>query len=270
MLGSRVGSTGAFLGSTVGSDADDEGGTTTPLWTIDTGKAFPADATEWAAFLASDASLSNWSVPDWLWLCQVASGNLVCVITGLALVPNATPTYEQTFGSFTRKGVGFVDNTGNQRFRSLDASLPNVASESFYVMADIAVTNNPAGPRSVFGAGLTGLDARCTTGVTASALMRAVASTTATGATEMGFGVRPWIGGINRAAGTAPLYSNVEKLLPTFGTRTGIRLDIGSVGASPPAMVVGYIAAWRGTKAERSDADVSAMMSARGYTVSGW
>lgn len=237
------------------------------------GKRVPASVAEWNS-LISYFGLST-AAPDSIFLCQEASGDLADSGTGgITLTANATPVYQQTVSGWTRKAVGTTDGTANQRFRSLQAGLPNILTESMLLLGYVAVTNNPAGVRGVMAMGLTSVEMRAVASGGTTYLARCTGGgSTTTSATESGTGVRPCVIGINRTAGSQAFYSDQETLAPAFGgTQTGELLDIGGTVGSGNAATSRYLylAAWFTGDAEMSSAGVKAMLQALGWTVTGY
>lgn len=249
-------------------------GTSAAAWSIDatSNKAAPASSSEWTTLIASSGSLSAWSAPNSLFLCQEASGNLADSIGSITLTANATPLYQQTVSGWTRKAVGTTDATASQRFRSTQVALPDLGTTSMLVLAYVAVENNPVAVRGVIGLGNpSGIERRVATGATTSSLARAVAGSTVTSATEGGFGVRPLLVQIDRTGSAVAYYSDIEKLSPTFGTPAGKLLDLGAtVGVAPAANRYLYAAFWSGAAAERTSTEIRALLETLGWSVSGY
>ena len=89
------------------------------------------------------------AVPDWLWLCQEASGNLAATIGSVPLVPTASPLFRQPVPGWGRYFVGTADDTVGQRFSTNDAALNVAAGESFAWLVYIAIANSTGGNRRV-------------------------------------------------------------------------------------------------------------------------
>lgn len=241
-------------------------------WFVDgsSGKGAPEDDTEWNA-LITDNALSSWDPPDEGFLLQDAAGNPVGYNGLVTLTANAAPLYQQAVAGWDLLAVGTADGTANQRFRSTEAALPNVTSESFLALIYVAITNNPGAVRGIAGLGAGGIEFRAATGGAGSALARAVAGSTVTSANSHGAGVRPvWLL-VNRTTNEVRLYNDMEKLSPAFGAPAGEHLDLGAtIGASPAASLYLRLYLWFGAKAERSDQDIRDMTEALGWAVSGY
>lgn len=247
-----------------------------PTWDIDAtaSRGVPSSSSQWNS-LITDNALSI-SAPDSIWLMQEASGNLADSGTGgITLTANASPLYQQTVSGWTRLAVGTADATANQRFRSISTSLPDISTTSILVLGYLAITNNPAAARGVIGVGLASTcEMRAATSGGSSALPRITGGgQTATSPTPMGTTVKPFVLKFDRTGLVQALYSDTEKLLPSFGTgaQTGKLVDFGStVGAVAANARYLYGAAWYGTNAEMTDAQVKAMLQALGWTVTGY
>ncbi len=246
-----------------------------PAWDVDSGssKAVPSSTAQWNTMI-SDNALTI-SAPNAIVLCQEGSGPLAdSGSAGLVLVPSGSPLYGQAIAGWSRLAVGTTDGTSTQRFRSTQTLLPNILTESMLVLAYIQINNNPAAVRGVLGMGLTQVEMRCAVGGGGNGLARVSGGgQTSTSALNNGTGVRPYVLRINRTDSTQRLFDDRQKLAPAFGTGTqsGELLEFGAtIGAAPPTARLLYMAVWFGASAEMSDAQINAMLTALGWTVSGY
>jgi PKD repeat protein len=250
--------------------------TNSPGWTLDatSSKGVPASTNEWRAVVA-DLALGV-QVPDSIWLMQEAAGNLAdSGPSAFTLTANAAPLYNQVVAGWTRTAVGTADAVANQRFRNTSASLPDIGSSSIMVLCYLAVTNNPAAARGVMAVGLASqVEMRAATSGGASALPRLQGGgQTATSLVEQGATVKPFVLAFNRTALQQTLYSDTERLPLTFGSgaQAGKLVEFGATaGASPATSRYLYAAAWYGTKAEFTTAQIKALLQALGWTVTGY
>ena len=96
MIGSRIGSKSSFLGSSVGSSADDEGTSgIVPTWSLDATslKGVPASLSEWNQLIAAYGL--GIGAPSDLYLLQEASGNAADSIGAIPLTAAGTIRSEE-------------------------------------------------------------------------------------------------------------------------------------------------------------------------------
>lgn len=231
----------------------------------------PASATEWSDLVAYHVAIGTTNfpatfVPSFLWLCQEASGNLADTIGGVTLTANNAPSYSNVVAGWTRVAVGTADGTANQRFASTSASLPDLSTTSALFIGLIAITATPGGVRGVFDLGTTVTEARVTTTPTARLISGA---NTASGANTLNTGVKPWCNRFNQTDDTNSLFTDTEKITPTFGatvTGKGVRIG-GTGGAAPSAARYLYAVETVGASAELTDAGLKAVLQAMGLTI---
>lgn len=115
-----------------------------PLADIDatSGVYVPSTSEQWTAL--------GLVVPDSLWLCQEASGNLTDSIGSLTLTATTTPQYQQDAAGWTRKGVGMTDGAG-MRFVAAAAAGPEPTTVSSVWMYLIVLRSEGAAIRLVGG-----------------------------------------------------------------------------------------------------------------------
>lgn len=232
-----------------------------PSWTTDatSGIAVPANSTEWTSFISAN-SLTNWSVPDQLWLMQDTSGALVDVmgVSNLS-VSVAGATYADPVTGWSRKGVKFTD--GTSAYFSDGVTDHSVSAAALFLAQPDAT---PAGNRWL---------AACGAEFGMNTTPRAICSgnNTITGTNNPTGAVRPWVIVKNFTSTTLNGYTDQEHLAPGWvdfneSTRIG---GVGFTSASQASHFV-YGAKWHTTHAERSTADVKALVQAFGYTVTAY
>jgi hypothetical protein len=234
-------------------------------WSLDatSGQAVPADATEWAAFIAAN-SLTI-AAPTNLYLCQEASGNLADSIGALTLAAANTPLYQQAVTGWTRKGVGFNGGTA-QHFANTGYPAANTSSR-FILMYWSGLTAAPlaGGTMLTHGTNITaiGVSQNITTGRARYRNGATIVDTTAAvTATPIAF-----LHNIDTSA--ARLYTNAQKLSPAYAAAAGTNLYIGAQsGASILTGTLYYLAIWSGAAAEVDDAQVLALHEALGWSPS--
>jgi hypothetical protein len=235
-------------------------------WASDatSGIAVPSSGSQWSAFLAAN-SLSI-AAPDSLWLCQETSGNLADSIGSLALVPNASPSYNQSVTGWSRKAVQLTQ-VSNQRFGLGVGAGPNPSSTSVTWMILAQVTDTPAATRGLLAANM---DVTTVARMTLNSTPRIITQngTIATGTNNpVGFGVQPFAIKVDRTASAVRGYTGQEKLSPTYTSPADGTKGIGASGqVSAPADVL-YACMWSGNNAEISDANMKALLEAMGFTI---
>lgn len=139
---------GGHLAPPVGHAARGGGFASQPALTVSSGATSAGTSTAGARSVPYDGP-GNWyrpqtlahftalslAAPDYLWLCQEASGNLASTIGSLSLLANASPLYQQTVSGWSCKFVGTDNTTVNQRFANSTALLDLAAGESIAMVA---------------------------------------------------------------------------------------------------------------------------------------
>lgn len=201
--------------------------------------------------------------PDYLWLCQEASGNLSSAIGSLTLTANATNhLYEQTVTGWTRKFVGLDGATNAQSWRTTDAALDLAAGESFAVLAYVSVTV-PGNNRTLFAAqganNLAGITA--TTGTPRGTFNNVAA----TGAQALGpiTTVNQIVWYRNGTTNVSEIVTNLETVAGTH-SENALTAQVRSIGpngaTAPPAARFGLFGIWKGANAERDWAAYMAVL----------
>lgn len=230
----------------------------------------PATLAEWNTVLSVAGVPITLTASDlWIWLCDEPSGNLVDEVNGLALVPNASPLFSQAVTGWSRPFVGMADGTAGQRFASADASLPDLSTTSALLLQYVQITATPAGVRGVSDMGTTVTEAR----VTATPSARIVSGgNTASGASNVGTAVRPWLNVFDQTVDANILYTDQDKMVPTFGaTVTGKSLRFGATAsAAAGPMRQGYGALIQGTKAEWTSSQAKAVLQTLNWAGIPW
>jgi PKD repeat protein len=239
-------------------------------WTVDatSSKGRPATGAEFAAFLAANSgTLSAWSSPTSLYTCQDAASPLADQIGAFSLAMSGTgDAYQQAISGWDAKAATLTDGTA-AGWRSLSASLPDISTTSILVLAYVRMpASAPAATRilALVGGAVTA-NVRLVGGT--GVFSTVSGANAASGATNMaGAGVVPVVLKVDRTGSIQTAYSLSEKLSPTFGvTMTGKSAYLGSNGA---AAAVGYLwaARWDGAAAERTDAQIKALLQALAWS----
>lgn len=228
-------------------------------------KYVPATAAEWTTFMSAIGLATG--NPSFLWLCQEAAGNLAETISGVASLTAANaPSYQQAVAGWTRLSVSCGDGTA-KGFSSVDASLPDISVTSALLLAYASIDSIPAATH-----GITGLGAVTTSEARALATNIASAhdgANNANGATDVGTGIiRPWALKHNVTGSASALYTDQDKVVPTFGgTATGKKTALMSTLVTTAPTHINYVVEFVGSAAELSDAQVKTLLQGLGWTI---
>jgi hypothetical protein len=257
-IGTRVGSRGAFIGSAIGSSADDEGGGSNPLAGVSrdatSGIYVPATAAEWATVL-SVAGIGSGG-PASVWGFQDASGNLADSVGASPLTVTGVGAYQQAVPGWTRLGIQTAD-AGT--FRASTA-WPTSTTASVLALGYITVLSLPAASRELLGmASATG-----TFEVLATGVPRTVnGANTGPGTVSLVGAVVPCVLRYVLSSTLLTGFSLADKMNPTAGAITSAVL--GDILLTDAATQWLYGAAWTGTPAEMSDAQVKTLLQTLGW-----
>jgi hypothetical protein len=273
MIGPRSGvKCGVRCGVAAGSSADevgaDAGGGMVGVTQDATSLIYvPATAGEWTTTMAV-AGIGSGN-PASLWLCQEASGNLSDTIDSNALtVAGANWTYRQAVTGWARLALKVTDASANHNAQN-NATVPDVQTTSALLYGVVSMPAvAPGANRRIAHLNGTSL---ATIGFTTVPRLQCVTGgaggSTVNGTQNPTAAVRPIIICVNRAANTAKVYSDQEKITGTQGTYTGVSIGWGSSGATTPAIGLLYSALWTGAAAEMSDAQIKTLLQTLGWTI---
>jgi hypothetical protein len=219
----------------------------------------PANATEWTDLLAG-TGLPN---PSSLWLDQETSGNFADSIGSVTLTAPPGTGYFVSVPGWSRKAWRWLDTAG-AAVGTL-TGVPDLHSSSMMVLSLQAITNTPSATRSIM---LMGAGGAMTNNVTvqynsSDLYQLETDSTTVTGTVNHGTGVVPQVLRYVVGTGISKLFVENE-VLSVNGTPppTGsIGLGFGAEYFSSPAILHPYAAAWYGSAAELTDAQVATVIS---------
>lgn len=202
---------------------------------------------------AGDFTQLGLAIPDYLWLCQEASGDLAPTIGAITLTATATGhLYQQTVTGWTQKFVGTDGSTGTQSWRTTDAALDLSIGES-YAMVGLAAFTVGATSKTLFAmsGGTEALNMTATTGY-----LRPIANSAAVDGTVAHTGITAvrqfclYRRGDTSAQGAV---SNLDASVNTYvgSARAGTIRALGSsTAAAPYAARYGWFAIYCGTNAE--------------------
>jgi hypothetical protein len=220
------------------------------------GKATPANATEWTAFLASFGSAL--SAPQHLWLHQEASGNSLDTI-GARPFTAASVVYQKPVTGWARLAMSGAASTTSSL---TDSNAVSTNTTSFlwfsYVRTDPATTL-----RTLVNYGTTFVQVPDATHLR---LRTGGNTATSTGAYN-GSTVHPVLFAYNFTNSTLTMYTDLEKLTVTFLASTGhVNVLAPSTTADTAVSDFLYSASWDGVAGETTDAEAKKLITAFGYS----
>ncbi|CAN5835889.1 hypothetical protein BH11MYX3_BH11MYX3_07080 [soil metagenome] len=237
-------------------------------WTVDatSGKAVPANASEWRDFLKAKGLGDTVMAPSGLWLSQEASGPLADSIGTIVLQPlGAGHLYAQTVPGWSRKAIGTVDGSVTSFRNETDPGLPNVMSSSMTVLTLMSLPSGPpAGPRTMLVEGSSSPLAYAHADLDAAKhLVMAISATTASGTQDPGTAAAGLMMKLDVTHSQQKLITRKESVtLSTTPLASSRGLFVGgAVNPAPTARYL-YVVAWYGARAEISDADATALLTA--------
>ncbi len=222
----------------------------------------PSNAYQWTTLLGY--------TPTSLWLCQEVSGNLADSVGAQTLTAANTPGYSAAISGWTRTAVTLANSTG-QRFAH--ATFANSATVSLFVLAYAgynSATVTAGNHMLVYGGNNDCSVTNGDTGDERKVRYREGANITE-GANTLTTGQIYPVGLLRNITGTAArVYSDTEKLSPTYDVTAGTVLALGcAAGTTSAPMSYVYAVAWSGATAEMSDATIKAIYTALGWAP-GW
>jgi hypothetical protein len=227
----------------------------------------PASESEWTATMTV-AGIGSGN-PTSTWLCQEASGNLADSISSNTLtVGGASWSYRQATTGWTRLALTVPDASPNHNAQN-SATVPDVQTTSVLLYGVVAMpTSAPSGNRRIAHLdGTTGAIIQMNATPRMQCVTGGTGGSTKTGTENPVNATRPLIACVNRAANTAKVYSDQEKITGTQGTYSGISIGWGASGGSTPAIGLLYGAMWTGTAAEMTDDEIKILLQTLGWSI---
>lgn len=239
-------------------------------WKVDpaSGKAVPANTTEWMELIAARGL--GVAPPASLWQMQEATGSLADSIGSVTLNPLNLPTYTNVIPGWTRVGVGTRDTTQNNGF--LSKGTGNLNGTSYLLLLYVTAFPPVTGDRAIAAIGENG-DYRYV-GLTTTNRYQAngIGVTPVTGTADPGTAVHPVLLKINSTMFQHAVYTDQEKIAATWvgpsGAGNNFVVGNGAFGSTSARYLYGAL--WSGASAEMSDANIKAMLQAMGWTVTGF
>jgi hypothetical protein len=206
------------------------------------------------------------------YLCQELTGNLTDFVAGSRTLTAAnTPTYNATITGWARKALQLANSTG-QRFAH--ATFANAATTSIMVLAYVGYHSGTvtAGNHLFVHGGNN--DTSVTNGDTANETKVRYREGTniaeSAGSLTVGT-VYPVCLRRNITGTEADLFTDTEKLSPTFDVAAGTVLSLGCAAGTTSAPVSFlYVLVWDGAAAEKTDAQIKDIIQTLDWTVTGY
>jgi hypothetical protein len=227
-------------------------------------KRLPATAAQWTSTMQVAGIFSG--NPSALWLCQEAAGNLADSIGAFTLTAGAVPAYQQVVAGWTAKSVNTTDTTANQGFSSVSASLPNAATTSQAVLAYVAVSATPIAARGLMLMGTGPVEVQFTT---TPVYRNQDVGNGANGTGAPSTTVHPLLIKLDARLSVCTLYTDQEKITPTFAANSGQKVALGGFSSAAASAAYLYGAMFVNAAAEFTDANVRSLFTALGWAV-GW
>lgn len=226
----------------------------------------PQSASEWVTL-----AVAGVAAPDFLWLCQEASGNLADSIGAITLTASGTGlAYQQAVTGWTTKALTATD-ASNGSWLSTSASLPDSSTTStatlYYIRWPAAA---PAGSRAFAVVGnATNTQPLVSSNAGTPISIKSGGNTATSGIGTVASTVYPVMIVIDRTLGTTSCYFGLDVITPAQAAVTGKRTILTSAFSNA---AVGYLYAceWAGANAEMSAPTVKGLFTALGFTVTGF
>lgn len=239
-----------------------------PTWTTDNGIAYPANASEWAAFLTAHQITFGGvaaPTPGYQWGFQDLSGNISAQIGGKALTISNTPAYQLAIPGRTRLGIGASGNAQTQS--ASNTTMPNINAHSVLLLGD-GIFNTTATNREQMAWGGAGLNALQVGGGTSKARKR-TGSNSANTTRDHANVLRPYAC-FRDLTSRDELYSDIEKLSLTWASSAGgtVMFTFGVSSDTAAYTKWAYGVGW--ADVNPTTAEIRHLQLARGYRVTGY
>lgn len=238
----------------------------TVTWAVDStsGKAVPANTVEWTDFLKAHG-LSRIPAPSGLWQLQEPTGVMVDSIGTVVLTPFGAPMFAQPVPGWSRRAMTVAENSASGVANNTDANLPNLATQSMTALTLVALPSaSPAGLRTLMVEGSSSPSAFARADLSASKRLEIrINGTAATGAQDPGAAVAGLMLKLDITHAQQRVITRKETVTLTNTPLASSRgLYIGGAANPAPDAKWLYLVAWYGVKAEITDADAQALLTA--------
>lgn len=240
-----------------------------PGYSIDgtSGKAVPNTLGEWQTFLtAFQAATGNViAAPTSLRRWNETSGNLLDHIGSKPLTPNgASIGYNTAIAGWSRPGIAFTGVTA-QRFA--DAAYADSTTTPLRTLSYVGYTGAPAASAQMQTYGSSD-DASVTSGSGSQQTFRyRETANIVQMSNTYGGGLFPLTFFRDPVNNVARVFSDSERLAPTWGVSVGSTFSYGAQAGASAAVIYGYSAEWSGAGAVITEAAWKAMLQFAGFTI---
>lgn len=226
----------------------------------------PASTAEWQLVYTA-AGLNPALTPGGVWLMQEASGNLADSVATFTLAASGTGlAYQQTVAGWTRKAVTTTEN-GTGVFANADGGLTDIGVGNIALLGYAKPTTSGS-LRSILGLGLS--VTRCAGERAATTGFPSITCglNSLGGAVDPSDRIRPWLVQMSRSQTIAALYTDAEKIIPTFGvTAAGRQVTFGALAANSSACSYVYGAVFLGNPGNLTAAQWKTLLQTLGWNV---
>lgn len=270
MIGARIGARiGTVFGARIGVGVDELGPGVDPMAGVTrdatSGIYIPQTAGEWTTTLTAAGIASGG--PAALWKFQDASGNPADSIGSFTLTATGTPSYQQAVAGWTSLSITFPDGATGA-LTTTAAGLPDISTTSILVLVYVRMpATAPAGTRNVVTVGTVAATRTAAEILNTPTLRAFTNANTAVGSNPVG-AVRPVVVQVNRTGSITAVYTDQDKLLPTFSAgTTGKAVVFG--GSSNASAAQGYVYAtmFSGAAADLSAGQVKTLLQILGWAI---
>lgn len=226
---------------------------------------FPATSGEWAIILTV-AGIATGG-PSAIYNFQDASGNPADATGTFPLTASGTGlTYAQAVAGYTRLAVGTTSG-GTGAFQTVSVSLPDLSTDSQLTLA--VVNPTVIGTlRDVHGGGAAATRVNSQLVATTGQARGMSAGNNTNGVINSGNATRPWVLAHNRTALSTILYTDAEKITPTFGgTTAGKSITFGALVNGCGTCRYLYSATFMAAAAVIPEAKIRTLLQTLGWTV---
>lgn len=257
---------GPRIGPRIGLGGDTPTGIVGVTRDAQNGRYYPADVAEWYLFLAS-AGLPA-LLPFSVWPCQESSGSLADTVFGTVPLAQAGAghLYQQVVPGTARRSVRTTDGTANQRWVNA-VNAPDASLTSTLELIEIVLPSGaPAAARDVMTVS-TNADLRLNTTGRLRAVFGAQADLANSYLGQQIFIVMQH----NLTAGTAMVYTPLEKFTGTFATPVSLTMfALGGHTTQAATIHYLYAAQFVGAAAELTSTQIKTLVTTLGWPTPPW
>ena len=213
----------------------------------------PADATQ-AGYIFTAAGVGT-VVAGSIYNCHDASGGMVDALGAISLTSSGTGlSFQQAVAGSASLGSSFTE-AGSGSIKSVSGRAADTSATS--CLCWLLIISTLVATRIVSRTRHCGMSPE----IIVTHKARIVAGTTTDSASNPTGSLRPWVTQVNRSGTPAVfLFTDQDKVAPTFGTPTGKQCAFGAWTATSPAMTVNYGMRLDGVNAELTTAQIKTLL----------